>query len=376
LILDPPQQQQQQQDPDAQVDGLEYEEEEQDGFKMSDATAHSSIPLNTAQLVAQIPKDLASASVPPDISHVMDAMRKIMASQGDELATLREADAKRKAIAKAEAEKYAAQREPLANDVLAQMERIAQEEGVPKLSDAWRSTTKEMLVANGPIGMEHQAATVACMRKMSRQDEELATLKARNLELETAASELHKMTSVDESERLERRELKAGRRNAGASIMQPTGDDTEEAAPRGLESHPGWMQTMMARSGYSDRPNKLVSEFIGVPQQQTTARGVAAGRAPARQAAAPSPAAIAQPPAQQQRSVNAGRTQPQQQQQAPQHRQRMPATGADNRMDILSPQFYEHAQSMRQHASITSGNMFHMAGQMIPPPGYISWGNN
>jgi hypothetical protein len=47
----------------------------------------------------------------------------------------------------------------------------------------------------------------------------LAAIKARNLELESVAEELHKMTAVEETERTERRDLKAGRRNAAQSIM-------------------------------------------------------------------------------------------------------------------------------------------------------------
>jgi len=206
----------------------------------------------------------------------------------------------------------------------------------------------------------------------------LAAIKARNLELESVAEELHKMTAVEETERTERRDLKAGRRNAAQSIMQ---NDTEEdvSAPRSLDRTPGWLQQMVARTAPAQRPSRLGAEFATAPAQ---ARNVNAGRAPARSNACNNDTttedrrapASRPPPAQQARTVTAGRTAPAHQQQAfP--RQNMPALGPGNRMDLLNPDFYAFMQEARNQAPIKGGYMFHMAGPTVAPT-QLRWGDN
>lgn len=97
----------------------------------------------------------------------------------------------------------------MADELLVAFEAMVAEEGMTPLSEQWKANTRDMLTNNAPVSREQQAVTVACMRKISRTTKELAETKARNLELETAAKALHDMTTVDEAERNERRDLKA-----------------------------------------------------------------------------------------------------------------------------------------------------------------------
>jgi hypothetical protein len=183
------------------------------------------------------------------------------------------------------------------------------------------------------------------------------------------------MTSVEENERSERRDIKAGRRNASQSIMQSDNETEDDIRPT-LGQRPGWMQQMVAKSGYTGRPNKLEQDFVGVPQHMQT-RTVALGRNTTRQAPAQAPAANvpAQAPApqHQQRTVTAGRVGAQSQQQQPSQRPRVPVQGDTNRGDISNPEFYAWAQEARLHADINKGALYHYAGQHMPAPGPIRW---
>lgn len=183
---------------------------------MTDAPASNAPPpTSLAGLAAQIPKDLGFAGAPPALADAVEAMRKIMMQQSEEVLRLAEqnkrfldAETKRKEAEKAEAQRYAESRQGVAKDLVAEMIKIAVEDGMADPSEAYAKMAMEMHTDNSPLSKENQAVTVACMRKISKQSEELAAIKARNLELETAAKTLHDMTTVDEAERSERRDLK------------------------------------------------------------------------------------------------------------------------------------------------------------------------
>jgi|WetSurMetagenome_2_1015567.scaffolds.fasta_scaffold00112_35 hypothetical protein len=180
------------------------------------ASASSTPPPNTlAGLAAQIPKDLGFAGAPPALADAVEAMRKIMMQQSEEIMRVQEqnkrfleAETKRKDLEKAEAERYAESRKGVAKDLVAEMVKIAMEDGMAEPTEAYKEMAMVMHTDNSPLSKENQAVTVACMRKLSKLDQELAATKARNLELETAAKTLHDMTTVDEAERSERRDLK------------------------------------------------------------------------------------------------------------------------------------------------------------------------
>jgi hypothetical protein len=157
------------------------EEESSQGFTMSDAATAppptNNVPMTPGQLAAQIPKDFGMAGVPPALSETVEAMRRIMMQQSEELAKMQaktksfeEQEKKRKAIEEEEAKKYAEQREPIAKDVLAEFEKAVAEEGLAPLSEGWKKLAHQMLTDNSPFSMEQQAATVACMRKINKQD--------------------------------------------------------------------------------------------------------------------------------------------------------------------------------------------------------------
>jgi len=149
-------------------------DEEPQGFTMS-ATPGS--VLTPGQLADQIPRDLGIGGAPPALAEAVEAMRKIMSQQSEQLAKAEEENKKfkekesvRKAIEEENAKKYAESRKPIAEDVLAAFEKAVAEEGLTPLSDGYKKLAVEMLTDNSTLSQEHQAATVACMRKMSKQD--------------------------------------------------------------------------------------------------------------------------------------------------------------------------------------------------------------
>ena len=354
--------------------------------------AAPSTPLTPAQLMDQMPKDFETtglAGVPSQMQEYLVAMRRIMQETNRQLTEtaaenkrLQDLEAKRKAIEEAEAKKYAASREPIAKEVLAAWEKVVAEEGVAPLSDGWKQLQIQKLTDNNPLSVEEQAATVACMRKISRMEKESSELKARNLELELAAQEQHKMVSVEESQRSERRDLKAGRRSGGGggpSVMEP--DQTLE--DNGPNRQPAWWQQMASRSAPLSRPSKFGEEFMTAP---LSGRGVNAGRSaqPARQQQQPHqvPARQQAPPQQHSsRTLTGGRTacgneQQQQQQQPYFQRTNLPTLGPGNRMDIAQPDLYAFMNDVRQRAPLSGGFAYHMAGQPMSAPRDLKWGEN
>jgi hypothetical protein len=137
---------------------------------MSDAHPPSTIPKTPAELAAQIPKDFGVGGVPPAIAETVEAMRRIMMQQSEENKQLKAEKEENAKIAKAEAEAFAKTREPLAKDVLAEFKKAVVEEGLALPSESYEKTALEMLTDNAPISQEHQLVSIACMRKMSKQD--------------------------------------------------------------------------------------------------------------------------------------------------------------------------------------------------------------
>lgn len=306
-----------------------------------------------------------------------------MMQQSDELAATREKNKKfeaqelaRKKAEEEDAKKYAETREPIAKDILGEFERVVAEAGLAPVSEKWKEMTRTMLTDNAPLSMENQAVTIACMRKIRTQGEELALAKARLLEAETAARTMHDMTKVDEDERNERRDLKAGRRNAslsGGSIMQP--DTTEEDAPRALSQYPKWQQQMVMKSGYTGTSNRARTNEYATTQTRNVSAGRAAAPPPAAAAAPVVPSAVPVPAQQQQRTVTAGRTSAPTPTPSHFNQQRGMTLGEKNRMDYANPAFFDHLQNARQFADITTGNLFHMANQHMAAPGPLRWEN-
>ena len=164
--------------PDLESDDDEEEEQVQ-GFTMSDAATAppSTVPMTPGQLAAQIPNDFGMTGVPSAVKETVEALRRIMMQQSEELTKMQDKaknyeaeEKKRRAIEEEEAKKYAASREPMAKDVLAEFEKAVAEEGLTPLSAGWKELAHKMLTDNSPFSMEQQAATVACMRKISKQD--------------------------------------------------------------------------------------------------------------------------------------------------------------------------------------------------------------
>ncbi len=87
------------------------------------------------------------------------------------------------------------------------------------------------------------------------------------------------MTAIDDAERSERRDLKAGRRNNGGSIMQPAVNDYDTDNSATVAAAP-WINQLLngqgVRPGHYTLPTTRAADLAPIPQQQ--GRSVKAGR--------------------------------------------------------------------------------------------------
>jgi hypothetical protein len=242
-----------------------------------------------AAAAKQFDTDVPASATPEELVRHMAALKKKLMETAKNLADEQEKNQLFESKEKRQRDEYRAQTLPRAEEVLAHLQEIAKSEAqIEKLSDDWREFNKAYMTDPSSLGQEMQAVQVACSRGFRRMQTELKELKERNSKLEQLAQTGAAMLNIDEtdfeSERSERRDLKAGRRNASAAAAETP---VVERAPK-----PEWVMR------FSDSPANQAGQYVPPADR----RAVNAGRRTAAAAPVAEPAAPAPPPQQPQQS--------------------------------------------------------------------------
>jgi hypothetical protein len=242
------------------------------------------------------------------------------------------------ARAKAEREEHARLSKPSADEVITYMSDVAKNTGIVPMSEDCKQLVGDMMTDASPIGREVQAVQIACARNGKKLALELEELRTKYNKLEEAARVATDMAGVaDDAERSERRDLKAGRRaaGAGASIMQDDNTTEDATGSRPLSSRPSWAQRF-----------------------HTMNYGNEYGYAAAPAASAPVP---------QVRQLNAGRNTGSAS--ATEQSPLLQGAPSANNMASRNQEFWKHMVENYHDVSLDGGAMYQMAGRHFRPSG-------
>jgi len=253
------------------------------------------------------------------------------------------------AAAETAREQHVRKEKPVADEIISKLEAIVKEEGLVGVSDEWKQVEGNILTDPAPLSQEIKAVTVACMRKIAKTEDLLTAAQTELTALKAERRVAMEMTTVDDAERGERREVKAGRR-----LMA---DDTaEDTAPRGRSSLPAWYDQVMGQKVggmYVPPAMRTYTPAVAVPQE----RSVLAGRNP-----------LPTPPAQAQIQV----PQHQQQQEAPRRTHYDPlarygAPPSSNFAGVTNPEFDQHFKDV-MHTTPLDNALWTFAGHDFNGP--------
>ena len=182
---------------------------------------------------------------------------------------------------KKEDEEYAKTHFVEAEEVTDFLADVLEEETGAKVTQEWLDFNKGVLSTNDALAHDTQAVQVACSRKIKAAKQRIDDLEAETLRLQQTIKMGVTLANVvdeeDESERHDRRNLKAAARNSKKTPMVPDQEATV--------SPPGWAIRLMGGN------KNFVNDRYVLPTQR---RDVNAGKAPARKATPQKPRARVQ----------------------------------------------------------------------------------
>jgi hypothetical protein len=291
-----------------------------------------------------------------------DAAELALQKKTKEAEKLAKLKAENEAAEAAALEQHRRATKPQAEEIIAKLEALVKGEQLPGLSDEFKQVQTDILTNPAPISQEAKAVTVACMRKIAKTEQELDAAKTELATLKAERRVALEMTNVDDAERGERREVKAGRR-----LMADAGDedtaDEQIQRPRTLVPWIGQLTGQKVGGIYVPPSQRTYAAdpVYAAPAAPAQERSVQAGRGLTRQAPAPAVA----------RDQYETTEQTQQQQRRPSARQfpltRYGAPPTTNYAGAINDEFYAHMEEVMGSTPLDKA-MWHLAGHDLTGP--------